>query len=225
MLPASPAVDYRKLRPGNLNSPEFCHLKLLLYWPIYGLMFLFVERFYPVESYHVVYCFLDDWIPFNEWFLIPYLFWFLFLVGIHLYTLLYDVEAFRKLMRYVMGTFTFCIVIYLVFPNCQQMRPAEFARDNVLTRFLAGLYRVDTSTNVCPSLHVVGALGVMFAAWHSKGLEAPGWKAGFSVAAVLISVSTVFLKQHSVIDVAAAIPISLGGYWLCFLRKGKRCRT
>lgn len=221
----APAVDYRKLRPSNVNSPEFRHVKLLLYWPVFLLMFLFVERFFPVESYYVVHCALDDRIPFNEWFLIPYIFWFVFLVGMHLYTLLYDVEAFRKLMYYFMGTFTFCIVLYMLFPNCQQMRPTEFARDNALTRFLGGLYRVDTSTNVCPSMHVIGALGVMFAAWHSKGLEHPAWKAGFTVAAVLISVSTVFLKQHSVIDVAAAIPISLAAYWLCFLRKGKKSRA
>ena len=60
MKPKSPVVDYRKLRPGNLSSKEFRHLYLLLYWPVFGLLFLFVERFYRVDSYYPVHCFLDD---------------------------------------------------------------------------------------------------------------------------------------------------------------------
>ena len=27
-----PVVDYRKLRPSNLNSPQYRHVWLLLYW-------------------------------------------------------------------------------------------------------------------------------------------------------------------------------------------------
>ena len=70
---AKPVRDYRKLRPGNLGSDEFKHLKLLFFWPIFGLVFLFVERFYPVTDYYSVFCALDSYIPFNEFFLIPYL--------------------------------------------------------------------------------------------------------------------------------------------------------
>ena len=71
-----PAIDYRKLRLHNLTSGEFRHLLLLLYWPVYGLLFMFVERFYAVDHYTAMYCPLDDLIPFCEWFVIPYLFWF-----------------------------------------------------------------------------------------------------------------------------------------------------
>jgi len=44
------AVDYRRLRLHNLTSTEFRHLLLLLYWPLYGLLFMYVEKFYPVEE-------------------------------------------------------------------------------------------------------------------------------------------------------------------------------
>ena len=164
-------VDYRQLRPGNLNSEEFSHLKLLLYWPVYGLLFMFVERFYQVDSYYAVHCALDDYIPFNELFLIPYMFWFLFLIGMHLYTLLYDTRAFRQMMKFIIISYSVTIIIYFIFPTCQLLRPESFARDNVLTRFMAGFYRFDTNTNVCPSIHVIGSLAVMFTAWHCRGLE------------------------------------------------------
>ncbi len=49
MKQSAPVVDYRKLRLSNLNSPEFSHLKMLLYWPLYGFLFLFVERLSPID--------------------------------------------------------------------------------------------------------------------------------------------------------------------------------
>lgn len=219
-----PAVDYHKLRLNNINSPEFRHLWLLLYWPIYGLAFLFMERFYPVSSYHVMHCALDDLIPFCEWFLIPYLFWFIFIVGILIYTLAYDTDAFRKFMRFVIITYSFSIFMYFIFPTCQELRPTVFARDNLFTRFLEGFYAFDTNTNVFPSVHVIGSLGVMFAAWQSKGLQHPAWKAGFFVTAVLIILSTMFIKQHSVWDVTAGILVSIVVYPFCFGRFSSKKR-
>jgi len=218
-------VDYRTFRWNKLNTDEFRHLKLLLYWPVFGLLFLFVERFYPVESYHAMYCPLDDLIPFCEFFLIPYLFWFVFLVGIHLYTLLFDVDAFKRMMRFIMITYTVTIVIYLIFPTCQNLRPPEFARDNIFTRFLAGFYEFDTNTNVCPSLHVIGSLAVVFAAFDTRRFQRRGWKWAFGTVGFLICLSTVMLKQHSVLDVIAAIPVCICGYILCYgerSRGGKR---
>ena len=44
-------TDYRRFRLSKLNDPEFSHLKLLLYWPIYGLVFLPLERFLHLD-YH-----------------------------------------------------------------------------------------------------------------------------------------------------------------------------
>ena len=43
-----PSVDYRQFRFSKLNTPEFSHVWLLLYWPLFGLGFSYVERFYPV---------------------------------------------------------------------------------------------------------------------------------------------------------------------------------
>ena len=76
-----PVVDYRRFRFSGLSSPEFSHLKLLGSWPVFGFLFLFVERFYQVDSYYPVSCYLDHLIPLCEWFLFAYLFWFVYLVG------------------------------------------------------------------------------------------------------------------------------------------------
>ena len=86
-----PEVNYREFRIHKLNTPEFSHVRLLLYWPIFGLLFLFLERLQPQRNYYPVYCGLDDIIPFCEWALIPYLFWFVFLIGTLVYTFFVDV--------------------------------------------------------------------------------------------------------------------------------------
>lgn len=214
-----PMVDYRQVRFHNISGERYRHLLLLLYWPVFGLLFLYVERFYPVAQYFPVHCVIDDWVPFCEWFLIPYLFWFVFLVGMHLYALLYDTEGFVRMMKYIMLTYSVTLVIYLLFPTCQQLRPETFPRDNLLTRFIAGFYRFDTNTNVCPSIHVIGSLAVMETALWTDTISAKRWKAAFVIAAVLICLSTVFMKQHSVLDVAAALPVCLAGHLLFFRKK------
>jgi len=215
------AVDYRKLRFNNISSDEFCHLKLLLFWPVFGLLFLFAERFYHVDNYHVMYCAADDIIPFCEWFVIPYLFWFIYIIGMHIYTLLYDVEAFRRMMKYIIITHTITIIIYFLFPTCQQLRPEQFIRDNILTRFMSDFYRFDTNTNVCPSLHVIGSLAVMEAALWSEKIKSKGVKAAFVVTAILICASTVFLKQHSVLDLVAAVPVCFLAHTVCYKKTHK----
>ena len=149
-----PSVDYRQFRFSKLNTPEFSHVWLLLYWPLFGLGFSYVERFYPVAHYIEMHCALDDLIPFNEWFLIPYLFWFVYLIGAVAYTFFFDVPGFRRMMRFVMITYSVTLIIYFLFPTCQMLRPEVFPRDNALTRFIAGFTcstRTRTSARRCMS--------------------------------------------------------------------------
>ncbi len=211
-----PVVDYRKLRFSNINSPQYNHLYMLLYWVFFGVMFLYAERFYPVARYNVMYHPIDDMIPFNELFVIPYVFWFVYMIGMHIYTAFYDIDAFKKLMKYIAVTYTIGLIIFFIYPTSQQLRPAVMPRDNFLTRFMMDFYNFDTSTNVCPSLHVVGSMAVMYTAWNTKGLQSKKWKITFAVITFFISISTVFLKQHSILDVLTALPICMIAYPLCF---------
>lgn len=214
-----PVVDYRKFRFSKLKTDEFRHLWLLLFWPIFGILFQLTERVFVVDEYHPVSSVLDAYIPFEEIFVIPYMFWFIYLVGIHVYTLFYDVFLFRRLMGFIILTYSVTLMIYWIFPTCQHLRPTEFERDNFLVRFIRDFYLFDTNTNVCPSIHVIGSVAVWAAGWNSQRLKSVWWKVGFTVTTFLIIFSTVFLKQHSIIDVFAAIPLCMAAYWICFGRK------
>lgn len=219
------ATDYRRFRLDRLNTPEFKHLKYLLFWPVYGFFFLLAERLWIRETYTPVQCPLDDQIPFCEYFLIPYLLWFVFLIGIQIYTLLYDTESFIKFMKFIMVSYSLAVIIYMLFPNCQELRPVVFERDNLFTKFLEGFYQFDTNTNVCPSIHVIGSVAVMICGWNCKSLNTPGWRIFLGFSAYLISISTVFLKQHSVLDIFAAIPVCIAAYLAAYGRDRKKERN
>ena len=199
-----PVVDYRQFRLSRLNDPQFSHLKLLLGWVGYFALYFLTENLIPRENCYVVHSPLDDLIPFCEYFIIPYVFWYGLIVVSLLYFLLYNVDSFKKLQTYIIITQVAAMAIYIIFPNRQDLRPTEFPRENIFTEIISWLYAFDTSTNVCPSLHVAYSLGIASVWVKEKGISR-WWKAFVVVAVILICLSTAFIKQHSVVDAFAAL--------------------
>lgn len=223
-------VDYRKFRLTNINSPEFSHLKLLFGWIGYFALYFLTERFIEAQKCYVVHSPLDDLIPFCEFFVIPYVLWYLLIVLSLGYFALYNVKSFKKLQIFIIVTQVTAMVIYILFPNMQDLRPTEFARDNLFTDIVGLLYTVDTNTNVCPSLHVAYSIGIASVWVKEKGIS-KWFKAFIVLFVVLICLSTVFIKQHSIIDAFAAIPVCIlaeaitygKDYWLPRLKRAKNC--
>lgn len=213
-------AEYRDFRLQNINSEKYRHVWLLLFWPVYILRYVLIENLNPAQTYTVIHCALDDKIPFCEGFLIFYGIWYCMIFGMHLYTMFFDVRAFKRYTKFLIIAFSISTAIFLIFPSCQMLRPTEFPRNNLLTELMKLIYAMDTSTNVCPSEHVIGAVGVLLAALHTQRLRSP-WKISLiAVLALLVSISTVFLKQHSVLDVLAALPVCAVAGWLTY-RKGE----
>lgn len=211
-----PQVDYRQFRLGKINQPEYKHLWLLLFWPIFGLRYLLIENFNPATEYHLIHCPLDDLIPFQEAFLIPYVLWYLCIFGMHLYTALYDIDSFRQYSKFLIISMSISTTIFLVYPSYQTLRPNELPRDNVLTRIVQLLYGFDTSTNVFPTEHAIGSLAVLSASLHTKELHSPLKTALIATLMITICLSTVFLKQHSVLDVLMAVLVSAVTYRIVY---------
>ncbi len=210
-----PAVDYSGFRFSRLNEPQFSHLKLLAGWIVYFILYFLTENLIPLERCHVIHCRLDDVIPFNEYFFIPYTFWFLLVVGSLLWFLLYDVESFRGLSKFIIVTQMVAMAVYILYPSRQDLRPDVFPRDNFLTHVAAFIYAFDTPTGVCPSLHVAYSMGIA-SAWVKKKDAPVIWKAFVVFAAAVISIATAFVKQHSVVDILWALPLSVLAEWIAF---------
>ncbi len=216
-----PVVDYRKLRITNITQPQYRHLLLLLGWAGYFVLYFITELLIPVDRCTPIHCFLDDLIPFCEVFVVPYVFWYFLVAGSLLIFLLYDIDSFKKLSVYFIITQVIAMAVYILFPNRQDLRPTEFPRNNIFTYAVRFLYTIDTNTNVCPSLHVGYSLGIA-SVWLKKK-NAPRWlKAFVVITVILVCMSVAFIKQHSVLDFFAAIPMCILAEYLvfhCFFRK------
>lgn len=203
-----PVVDYSRLRPSNINSPEYRHLLWLLGWVVYFIFYFLTENLIPAENCYPVHCFLDDVIPFSEWFVIPYVGWYFLIVVSLLYFALYNPQNFKNLQKFIMITQIVAMAAYIIFPTRQDLRPTEFVNDNILTDIVKYLYAFDTNTGVCPSLHVAYSLGI--ASTWMKEKSASKWvKALIVLLCALICISVSFVKQHSVVDIFAALPVGL----------------
>ncbi len=221
-----PVIDYRQFRLSKLKGPEFSHLLLLLGWVGYFILYFLTENLIPAEKCTPVHSVLDDLIPFCEWFVIPYVFWYVLIVISLGYFLLYNVDSFKRLQTFIIVTQIVAMAAYILFPTRQDLRPTEFAHDNLLTQLVGALYTFDTNTGVCPSLHVAYSLGIA-SVWVKEKGASPWWKAFVVISVILICLSTAFIKQHSVVDIAAALPVGLLAegivygkeYWFIRFRK------
>lgn len=210
-----PVVNYREFRLSKLNDPRFSHLKWLLGWVFYFAAYFLTEALIPVENCHVIHCALDDVIPFCEYFVVPYVFWYILIVGSLLYFLLYNVDSFKNLQKYFIVTQVVAVIVYIVYPNCQNLRPESFANENIFTWMVGFLYSADTNTGVCPSLHCAYSIGIA-SVWLKERDVSKWFKASIVVLAILICMSTAFIKQHSVVDFVAAIPVCILAEFLIY---------
>ena len=214
-------VDYRQFRLKRINEPQFAHVKLWLTWLLYFALYFLTENLIPAEKCHVMHCFLDDLIPFNEYFLIFYTGWYLLVAGSLLYYFFYDVGRFRELDLYIFITQMVAMACYIFFPSRQDLRPEVFPRENFFTWVMGLIYTFDTNTGVCPSLHVAYSLAIVSVMLKDTYLKKTT-KVLVTVFSILVCLSTAFVKQHSTLDILAAIPVVLLGeimiygksYWL-----------
>ena len=184
------------------------HLWLLSIWIIYLVFFYLTERL-VTDHYWVSQLRIDAQIPFLEGFVIPYCAWYPLLIAMTVYLSLYDVDTFRKFMFSIALGFLPVLCFCLLFPNGQDLRPETFARMNLLTDAVALIYAADTNTNVLPSMHVIGCADLIAAGFHCQKLRSRNLHLVLLPLCILVSVSTVFVKQHSILDLLTAIPYSL----------------
>ncbi len=201
-------VDYSGFSLRRLKEPRFSHMLLLIGWPVYFALYFLTENLIPEERCHVIHCALDDMIPFREEFVIFYVGWYVLVFGALAYTLFYDVESFKKVQTFIMITQAVGMICYIIWPSVQNLRPEVFPRKNIFTWAMGVIYAFDTPTGVCPSLHAAYSIGILSVALKDKDLSRKA-RTALTVFVVMICLAVCFVKQHSAVDVAAALPVCL----------------
>ncbi|MCR5154184.1 MAG: phosphatase PAP2 family protein [Lachnospiraceae bacterium] len=191
----------------------------IIYLPIYMRWFLYLEENVN-SSCHIITTKLDTLIPFCEYFIIPYFLWFAYITVVGLVFFFHNREDFIRYCIFLFTGMSISLFVCTIWPNGLRLRPAlaDIGRDNVYINMVHFLYKTDTPTNVCPSIHVLNSCGAFIAVLKSETLKDNKKARVFAgFLSVSIILSTMFLKQHSCVDVVCAIMLSYFVYIIAYV--------
>lgn len=196
---------------------KYKHASLpLLYFPFYMLAFSYLERTVTTD-FALVHMRLDDYIPFIEYFVIPYYLWFPYIAVTVITFIFLDKKDYYKLCITLGTGMTLFLLISFLIPNGHDLRPLAFERDNIFTGLIKTMYTIDTPTNLFPSIHCYNSLMAHAAIMENVTLKKyKGIQIVSFVLCISIVLSTVFIKQHSVFDVFTALALSVIMYLLVY---------
>lgn len=200
------------------------HFSLMLYFVIYLAWFIFLEH-HVTTHFHVIHMKIDDYIPFCELFIIPYLLWFAYIAVVIVYMGFKDQKEYFHLCAFLFTGMTLFLIVSTIYPNGHFLRPLAFERDNIFTQMCAALYSTDTATNLFPSIHVYNSIGVHLAVANSeKTRHNKPMRLSSGILMVSIILATVFLKQHSVFDVLTAFFTASVVYTCVYIRTWEKAK-
>ena len=180
-------------------AKKYWHIVFALYLPIYLVWFFTLEGI--TYKYHTIHCFIDDYIPHVKYFIVPYMLWFPFMAACLIFFFIYSRKEFIQYATALIVGMSICLAIYSIYPSDVDIRPADFSGNDIFSKILMFIYSMDTSTNVCPSIHCLNSflscIAVLKCAFFKNK---PVIKTIVLVLTTLIILSTFFLKQHSVAD-------------------------
>lgn len=192
---------------------------VFLYGAFYLIAFHLLEK-RGMYRIHVIHTDLDYSIPFCEYFIVPYLLWFLFMFLTVFWFMFKNPnrKEYRQLIISLIFGMTVFLAISWLFPNGHLLRPNRFPRDNIFTDIVRMLYKSDTSTNILPSIHVYNSIAACIAIVRSKELRKyQKLRMGTVILTVSIVMATLFLKQHSVVDVILAFVLNFAVYVVIYV--------
>lgn len=194
-------------------------LPMAIYMVIYMPVFFWVESLSPAGGFNIIHTAVDDMIPVVEIFIIPYILWLPYLCAGMIAIAIRSRFLSRKTAYMLMTGMTLFVVISIVYPNALELRDAIPDRSNIFMDLINYLHAIDTPTDVFPSLHVYDAL-VVAAGLHLTFKDKKIMLILSDILTVLIVLSTMFIKQHSIIDVIGAfVMFAVVFILVCFVIK------
>jgi len=183
-------------------SQIILRISFMLSIPLISIIHVMLNR--DRGTAHILKTLLDDVIPFNKFFVLPYAYWFGYIFIVLLYFAVVDYNYYYKLLASILSGMLICFTIYYFFPTTVP-RP-DVIGDDSLSRLVRYMYSRDNPYNCFPSIHVLNAMLVtLFFCKYHKGIILKGIAIG---SCILISLSTLFMKQHYTPDVLASILLS-----------------
>ena len=172
------------------------------------LIILFLMENSIITGKYNIHSKIDGMIPFIPIFVLPYLSWFLFIAFAFVIFFIKSREDLLNTFRSINLDMIIAMIIYVLFPNYQSLRPTTYSSD-LFSQLVKLLQIGDSSSSVFPSLHVAISVTLYLGIKNSVCFKDNSIVKFFTlILTLLISISTVFIKQHSILDVLAGIFLS-----------------
>jgi membrane-associated phospholipid phosphatase len=195
----------------SLNRPYPVTLSMIVLVSLIPF-YIFIAELLPGRTLHVPELALDRLLPLQPAWALVYGSVYLFLILLPVFVVRQEEQIRRTVLAYLM-VWIAAYVCFLVYPTMAP-RPAKVLGEGFGVSGLRFLYQADPPYNCFPSLHVahsfVSAL-TCYRVHRGVGIAA-------TLCASLVGVSTLFTKQHYLLDVIAGIVLACVAY-LVFLRK------
>ncbi len=201
------------------NIREKLYLLWLLFWPAQIIWYAILNNnAREMPRFFTVHCFIDDYIPFVPFFVIFYYLWYAYMVLGVCYFAFFEKESYKRMAIFLYTEITLCLLFCTFFPNGHNFRPDVTGNESVFHYLVNIIYKADSNcVNIMPSMHVMNAVGITIAAGKSPSLVRFRWvKPTCWIFTVLVALSTVFIKQHSILDVIVAILVCIPVYFLAY---------
>ena len=178
----------------------------IIYMCVFMVLFFLLKRI-RFSVYHYPYMAIDLQIPYVRYFIIPYVFWFLWVPFTLIYLALTDAPSFRKVSGLLMVGKTIYLLVCLVYPTKLSLRPSTLPGNDIFCRMTSFIYSLSPEMHVFPSLHVFDSCIALHAVLAGKGrlFQKKSFKIFAWIVTVLICLSAVLVRQHSLIDIAGGI--------------------
>lgn len=196
-------------RPYRVSIPMVLLVSLVPF-------FIFIPELLPPHTRYAPELALDRAVPLMPVWALVYGALYLFLILLPIFIVRQDEQIQRTVFAYLLIWITAYVFFFFVYPTVAP-RPAKVIGEGFAMWGLRALYGSDPPYNCFPSLHVahsfVSAL-TCYRVHRGLGIVA-------TICATLVAVSTLFTKQHYVLDVIAGVLLAFVAYWI-FLRSYPR---
>ena len=164
---------------------------------------LFLNLYFNIEPCRINLDFIDSKIPFIKFFVIFYVYYY---IHIYIFTILIELLNKESFYKYISSSFISCTIggfILLIFPTYFEFNNELYSNNSYFDSIFKLLNNAKLQYNAFPSFHIIKTY-IIFR-YLNNILKQKCFKILLIIITILISLSTIFIKAHSILDIIASI--------------------